>query len=79
MNDERQTGGATAAAATPARAGTRTTGTRTGKVVQVIGPVLDVEFEYEDLPAINTALRLDYEPAEGEDGEAVHVTAEIQQ
>ena len=34
-----------------------------GKVVQVIGPVIDVEFESDDLPEIYTALRLDYEPA----------------
>ena len=29
-----------------------------GKVVQVIGPVLDVEFEAEHLPEIYNALRL---------------------
>ena len=50
-----------------------------GKVVQVIGPVIDVEFESEDLPEIYTALRLDYEPAGEEEGESVHLTAEIQQ
>jgi F-type H+-transporting ATPase subunit beta len=30
-----------------------------GKVVQVIGPVIDVEYEPEDLPEIYTALELD--------------------
>ena len=66
MNDRRTTDGAR----------------RTGKVVQVIGPVLDVEFEGGDLPEIYTALRLDWEPADGGaqgGGEAVHLTAEIQQ
>src|SRR5687767_14801780 len=74
MNDERQTSGATAPA--PERAA-RESAENVGKVVQVIGPVLDVEFETDQLPEINTALRLDYEP-EGE-GESVHLTAEIQQ
>ena len=30
-----------------------------GKVVQVIGPVLDVEFEAEHLPELYNALRID--------------------
>ena len=77
MNDERQMSGATAAPA-PERAAAKSAG-NVGKVVQVIGPVLDVEFETDQLPEINTALRLDYEPGEGEEGESVHVTAEIQQ
>jgi F-type H+-transporting ATPase subunit beta len=42
-----------------------------GRVVQVIGPVLDVEFEPEKLPEIYNALRLD-------SGD-IHVTAEVQQ
>src|ERR671932_1589166 len=33
-------------------------GRRAGKVVQVIGPVIDVEFEEQDLPEIYTALRV---------------------
>ncbi len=45
--------------------------TNTGKVVQVIGPVIDVEFEPEHLPELYTALRV----WEGE----VHLTAEVQQ
>ncbi len=32
--------------------------TSQGKVVQVIGPVVDVEFAGGDLPEINTALRI---------------------
>jgi F-type H+-transporting ATPase subunit beta len=35
--------------------------TATGKVVQVIGPVVDVEFEGEDLPEIFDALEIDRE------------------
>jgi len=42
-----------------------------GKVVQVIGPVLDVEFEPEQLPELYTALRVT--------GDAVNLVAEVQQ
>ena len=35
-----------------------TSGERIGRVVQVIGPVVDVEFESEHLPAIYSALRI---------------------
>src|SRR5260370_17250724 len=34
------------------------TATSQGKIVQVIGPVVDVEFSGGDLPEINTALRI---------------------
>jgi len=47
-----------------------------GKVVQVIGPVIDVEFEPERLPELYTALRVE---AEGAAGERVRLTAEVQQ
>ncbi len=48
----------------------------TGRVVQVIGPVVDVEFE-TDLPEIYNALEID---APGENGgPAVHLIAEVQQ
>jgi len=47
-----------------------------GKVVQVIGPVIDVEFEPEKLPELYTALRVD---GEGAAGERVHLSAEVQQ
>jgi len=45
-----------------------------GSVVQVIGPVLDVEFPSGELPEIYTALRID---TEGEN--SIHLTAEVQQ
>ncbi|HEX9727618.1 MAG TPA: F0F1 ATP synthase subunit beta [Gemmatimonadales bacterium] len=47
-----------------------------GRVVQVIGPVLDVEFEPEKLPDLYTALTVD---DAGAGGAAVHLTAEVQQ
>ncbi|CAA9527198.1 MAG: ATP synthase beta chain, partial [uncultured Solirubrobacteraceae bacterium] len=47
-----------------------------GKVVQVIGPVLDVEFEAEHLPEIYNALRI---TAVAPDGSRIDVTAEVQQ
>ena len=47
-----------------------------GKVVQVIGPVLDVEFEAEHLPELYNALDIDGKAATGED---VHVVVEVQQ
>ena len=31
---------------------------KTGKIVQVMGPVVDVEFQDEDLPAIRDALEV---------------------
>ncbi|MDQ3812146.1 MAG: F0F1 ATP synthase subunit beta, partial [Chloroflexota bacterium] len=49
--------------------------TATGKVVQVIGPVLDVEFEAEHLPEIYNALEIDQRV----DGSRIHVVAEVQQ
>jgi F-type H+/Na+-transporting ATPase subunit beta len=48
----------------------------TGKVVQVIGPVLDVAFEPENLPEIYNALRID---AVAPDGTKIKVVAEVQQ
>ncbi|HKJ93328.1 MAG TPA: F0F1 ATP synthase subunit beta [Longimicrobiales bacterium] len=50
---------------------------RTGRVVQVIGPVLDVEFEGGHLPEIYTALELNSTPENG--GPELHVVAEVQQ
>jgi F-type H+-transporting ATPase subunit beta len=47
-----------------------------GRVTQVIGPVLDVEFEAEHLPEIYNALRID---AKAPDGTDIHVVAEVQQ
>ena len=48
----------------------------TGRVVQVIGPVLDVEFHPDHLPEIFSALRLS---AESEDGGEIELVAEVQQ
>jgi F-type H+-transporting ATPase subunit beta len=48
-----------------------------GRVVQVIGPVLDIQFEEEKLPAIYTALRV---TSEGFDvPQPIDVIAEVQQ
>jgi F-type H+/Na+-transporting ATPase subunit beta len=47
-----------------------------GKVVQVIGPVLDVEFEAEHLPELYNALAIN---ATAPDGSEIHVTVEVQQ
>lgn len=47
-----------------------------GKVVQVIGPVLDVEFSPENLPDIYNALRIEATTAAGT---KVRVTVEVQQ
>jgi F-type H+-transporting ATPase subunit beta len=47
-----------------------------GKVVQVIGPVLDVEFEADHLPEIYNALRI---TASAPDGSRINVVAEVQQ
>jgi F-type H+-transporting ATPase subunit beta len=48
-----------------------------GHVVQVIGPVIDVEFNAEQLPEIYNALRIQRAATEG--GLAVNVVAEVQQ
>src|SRR2546426_4444373 len=47
-----------------------------GKVVQVIGPVLDVEFEPEHLPEIYNALLIDHR---GNGAPPIRLTAEVQQ
>jgi F-type H+/Na+-transporting ATPase subunit beta len=47
-----------------------------GKVIQVIGPVLDVEFEAEHLPEIYNALSIDQATASGSQ---VSLIAEVQQ
>src|SRR5213596_4126533 len=47
-----------------------------GKVVQVIGPVLDVEFEPERLPELYNALFIDH-PGDGTP--PIHLVAEVQQ
>ena len=50
--------------------------TNIGKVVQVIGPVLDVAFDPEDLPDIYNALSVE---SSGDNGNAVRLIAEVQQ
>ena len=47
-----------------------------GKIVQVIGPVLDVEFEAEHLPELYNALEITGKAATGED---LHIVVEVQQ
>jgi F-type H+-transporting ATPase subunit beta len=49
---------------------------KTGSVVQVIGPVLDVEFAAEDLPEIYNALKLE---TTNEAGQQISVVCEVQQ
>jgi F-type H+-transporting ATPase subunit beta len=50
--------------------------TTVGKIVQVIGPVLDVEFETDMLPELYNALTIDgVTPS----GQTIHVTVEVQQ
>src|SRR5206468_6395435 len=50
--------------------------TNVGRVVQVIGPVLDVEFEPEHLPELYNAVVIDHS---GNGAPAIHLTAEVQQ
>jgi F-type H+-transporting ATPase subunit beta len=47
-----------------------------GKIIQVIGPVIDVEFEAEHLPEIYNALRVD---GTTESGTPIRLVAEVQQ
>ena len=47
-----------------------------GKVIQVIGPTIDVEFGSDDLPAILNALVVE-DPARGERGLTVEVAQHI--
>jgi F-type H+/Na+-transporting ATPase subunit beta len=53
------------------------TGQKIGKVVQVIGPVVDVEFESGQLPAIYNAVRITSESADP--GDPIDVIAEVEQ
>src|SRR6266513_2676843 len=55
----------------------KTAGARNiGRVVQVIGPVLDVEFQPAHLPELYNALRVDYA---GDAAAPIHMVAEVQQ
>ena len=51
--------------------------TKIGKVVQVIGPVVDVEFEGGHLPEIYNAVRISSDA--GDAGEPIDVVAEVEQ
>jgi F-type H+-transporting ATPase subunit beta len=51
------------------------TATRAGRIVQIIGPVVDVEFEAGHLPAIYNAIRITMM----QDGKPVDVVAEVEQ
>ncbi len=51
------------------------TATTVGKIVQIIGPVVDVEFQAGHLPAIYNAIRITME----QDGKTVEVVAEVEQ
>jgi len=53
------------------------TATKVGKVVQVIGPVVDVEFEGGHLPDIYNAVRIVSET--GDAGDVIDVVAEVEQ
>lgn len=49
----------------------------TGRIVQVVGPVIDVEFPPKSMPAILTALHIDGTTDEGK--VKIHLTAEVMQ
>ncbi len=49
---------------------------KVGKVIQVIGPVIDVEYEGGYLPAIYNAVRI---VADGEGGQKIDIVAEVEQ
>jgi len=51
---------------------------KTGKVVQIIGPVIDVEFEGGHLPEIYNALRIQSHEKDGA-GAEIDVIAEVEQ
>lgn len=48
----------------------------TGKIVQVVGPVIDIEFPPKSLPAIYNAIKIDGEVG---NGIQIHLTAEVMQ
>lgn len=48
----------------------------TGKIVQVVGPVIDIEFPPKSLPAIYNAIKIDGEVG---NGIKIHLTAEVMQ
>ncbi|MBI1809515.1 MAG: F0F1 ATP synthase subunit beta, partial [Gemmatimonadetes bacterium] len=55
---------------------TTATAANVGKIVQIIGPVLDVEFTTDNLPEIYNAIEIH---GKTDSGQAIHVVAEVQQ
>ena len=49
---------------------------RVGKVVRIIGPVVDIEFQDGHLPDIYNALRI---TSDGSTGDAIDVVVEVEQ
>ncbi|MDY6028815.1 MAG: F0F1 ATP synthase subunit beta, partial [Acidaminococcaceae bacterium] len=49
----------------------------TGRIIQVVGPVIDVEFPPKSMPAILNALQVDGTTNDGK--EKIHLTAEVMQ
>lgn len=50
-----------------------------GRVIQVIGPVVDVEFPIGELPAIYNALKINYDADEKGERPAINLTLEVAQ
>ena len=63
------------ATVTYSRQDTGRSGGGTGRVVRIIGPVLDVEFAPDEMPAINNALTVERTL----DGETTTITCEVAQ
>jgi len=55
---------------------TTATAQNTGKIVQIIGPVLDIEFTTDNLPEIYNAIEI---TGKTDSGQAIRVVAEVQQ
>ena len=55
---------------------TTATALNTGKIVQIIGPVLDIEFPADNLPELYNALRIE---GKTDSGQSIRVTVEVQQ
>src|SRR3989337_4453603 len=51
----------------------------TGKVIQITGPVIDVEFPPDELPDIYSALEIERPSQEGVSGDDAKLVVEVQQ
>ncbi|MBQ9764565.1 MAG: F0F1 ATP synthase subunit beta, partial [Phascolarctobacterium sp.] len=49
----------------------------TGRIVQVVGPVVDIEFPPKSMPAILNAIKIDGKTDDGKT--EIHLTAEVMQ